>query len=93
MHTLDELIGRIEGYVENAYLSDPKSCTQNIDKEEVEEWLKLVKSGESELKYEKALAIAHSDRITVLKRAINIMLPLTPFADIEDALLTRKKEN
>jgi len=90
MHTLDELIGRIEGYVENAGLSDPKSCTQNIDKEEVEAWLILAKTGESELKYEKALAIAHSDKITVLNRAISVMLPLTPFADIEDALLTAK---
>lgn len=92
MNALNDLIGRVEGYVKNASLSDPKSYTQNIDKEEVEEWLKLAKSGESELKYEKALAIAHSNRITVLKRAINIMLPLTPFADIEDALLTAKED-
>lgn len=72
MHTLDELIGRIEGYVENAGLSDPKSCTQNIDKEEVEAWLILAKKAEEDIQEQ--------------ERAINIMLPLTPFADIEDAL-------
>lgn len=78
MYTLDELIGRIEGYVENAGLSDPNSCTQNIDKEEVEVWLILAKKAEKEIEKQ--------------EHAINIILPLTPFADIEDALLTAKEE-
>ena len=38
------------------------------------------------LEFEKQLARAHSDNIIMLKRAIDIMLPLTPFADTKDAL-------
>jgi len=50
------------------------------------------KEREKQLKWEKALTVAHSNKIDWLKRVINVMLPLTPFADAEDALLKAKEK-